>query len=744
MNTKKFYLFLFLFAFLACASKAQNKAVMRPLIETAKESHPIDGTPLLSKEYNQVALYLKQNPDALKRKTMKKTSWTFTVGSTQSWWSVDMTTGLYYQVPSTCRAVNKYSYVFVENSDWGTTVNQAAVDSVSKAFDSSTPADTSKGIYQTDVDDFGNPPDVDGDPKIIILILDIKDGFNGSGAYIAGYFNPVNEINQPYSNKAEIYYVDCNPTDLTTANGITLAMGTTAHEFQHMINWNYHQTDPELTFINEGLSQQATDNCGYPLDFDSYANDVNKPLFSWGTTSDVLNDYSRAARYFVYLKNQFGIGLSKRIVQDSVTGVAGLQNALTGYGVSASLNQIFVNWCIANSINDKTINPAYGYDHSYLTRIKGTTIPFPIVSDSNLFVYNNAVDNLNYTTGSNLKIEFTSGSNLIVKALEKDSTSYNIVDVPLNQQFSEPLFGSTYKSIQFMVINPDTSNYAYYSYQSSADIKGETVLQWDENEPIGYYNISTGDTQCVIFNSFAGGVLDSIRVALRRAGSTRGGVWEYSGSPTSPLGTPIINPITATISTETTVPYPVPYQNWTTIDLRSYSMSTDNPFAVAFTVGKVPTAPALMVSYYPGSSPYYNYTYLQTSDQNISTPGWYYFTNPTGDSVAVYLIRAYVHYKTTGVSKEVELMPAKFNVNQNYPNPFNPSTLISYSIPKANHVVVEIYNMLGQKVETLVNKFQDAGNYKLNFNAGSLPSGVYIYNVRYGNLEQSKKMIFLK
>ena len=458
MSSQKILSILFFSIIMIGVIVPQNKSSVSPIIETAKKSYPIDGTPLLQKEYESTAKYLQEHPEAISGKSMRKTSWTFTVGSTHSWWSVDMSTGLYYQVPSTCRAVNKYSYVFVENSQWGTTVNQAAIDSVSKAFDQSTPADPTKGIYQTDVDDFGNPPDVDSDQRIVILILDIKDGFSGSGGYIAGYFNPVNEISTEYSNNAEIYYVDCNPTDLTTAAGITLAMGTTAHEFQHMINWNYHKTNPELTFINEGLSQQATDNCGYPLDFDSYQNDENKPLYSWGTTSDVVNDYSRTARYFVYLKNQFGIGLSKRIVQDSVVGVAGLQNALTGYGVTETLDQIFANWCIANAVNDKSINPAYGYDNASISKIQGINVGYPDISKSNQSLNNYAVSYLNYKIGTNLKMLINSNSNLIIKAIERTGSTEKIADVNLGQQFSEPQFGSTYQSIQFVIINTQVNN----------------------------------------------------------------------------------------------------------------------------------------------------------------------------------------------------------------------------------------------------------------------------------------------
>ena len=87
---------------------------------------------------------------------------------------------------------------------------------------------------------------------------------------------------------------------------------------------------------------------------------------------------------------------------------------------------------------------------------------------------------------------------------------------------------------------------------------------------------------------------------------------------------------------------------------------------------------------------------------------------------------------------------SKFALAQNYPNPFNPSTVISYSIPKASNVTLKVYDVLGNEVATLVNQFQNANSYKVNFNAASLASGVYIYKIEAGNFTMSKKMLLLK
>ncbi|MEO8513665.1 MAG: T9SS type A sorting domain-containing protein [Ignavibacteria bacterium] len=90
------------------------------------------------------------------------------------------------------------------------------------------------------------------------------------------------------------------------------------------------------------------------------------------------------------------------------------------------------------------------------------------------------------------------------------------------------------------------------------------------------------------------------------------------------------------------------------------------------------------------------------------------------------------------------IIPDEYSLSQNYPNPFNPSTKISYQLPNAGNVKISIYDALGQNVSVLVNKSQNAGNYSIEWNAGNLPSGVYIYKIEAGSFTDSKKMILVK
>ena len=99
--------------------------------------------------------------------------------------------------------------------------------------------------------------------------------------------------------------------------------------------------------------------------------------------------------------------------------------------------------------------------------------------------------------------------------------------------------------------------------------------------------------------------------------------------------------------------------------------------------------------------------------------------------------------------EDSDLLPKQFALHQNYPNPFNLGTIIKYALPKASEVKIHIYNILGQKVRSLVNERQEAG-YRMirwdgnNDRGNEVSSGVYFYRIEAGDFVKSKKMILLK
>ena len=89
-------------------------------------------------------------------------------------------------------------------------------------------------------------------------------------------------------------------------------------------------------------------------------------------------------------------------------------------------------------------------------------------------------------------------------------------------------------------------------------------------------------------------------------------------------------------------------------------------------------------------------------------------------------------------------LPIEYKLFQNFPNPFNPATRIGYSLTKGEWVSLNVYNITGELITKLVNKFEPAGNYEVEFKADNLPSGVYVYKIQTDTYKASKKMIFLK
>ncbi len=107
------------------------------------------------------------------------------------------------------------------------------------------------------------------------------------------------------------------------------------------------------------------------------------------------------------------------------------------------------------------------------------------------------------------------------------------------------------------------------------------------------------------------------------------------------------------------------------------------------------------------------------------------------------VINGKIYGNVTNVEDQDEMIQG-FYLNQNFPNPFNPLTTISYSLDVNSFVNLDVYNILGQKVENIVNDFQTSGDYKINFNANDLPSGIYFYKLVSNNRVLVKKMSIVK
>jgi hypothetical protein len=720
-----------------------------PLVrETGRAGRSVRALPAsgaLAGRERALAEGLRLHPEWRIRPSLARPSWTFSVGSTRGWYAYDFTTEKDYVVQSTCRAVGSHCYIFVENAIWGNQVTQAAVDSVRENFEVRTPADPSRGVFQTDVDVFGPVPDVDGDARIIILILNIVDGFETTGGYIGGYFDSTNEYDLSKSNRAEMIYLDADPVDLRTESGIRESMSIVAHEFQHMLHWN--QDPDEIYFVKEGCSVEAEVICGYGIfDQEPYVNETNHALLDWRYGEDaVYGDYSRAARFMAYLGEQAGQGVFRPLVAGKKQGLLGLNAALTSIAYSRDFNAIFRDWLVANLLDDRSVDPKYGYAMTGLLKPVPILYSFPTVTDTQTVEPLGAVY-LRFPVVPGFRVRFeTAGASLVIKAVETGGGSKRVFDVTPGVEVAEPVLGSAATLRTFICMNTDPNLKAEVRYSASGASAPAVELKYDETEPTGYLQLTARDTVCVTFDAVPGARLDSVRVALRRAGTITGGVWKSTGlSRPTPLGDPLAYPVSATIATTTPVPYPVPFENWATIDLTSYAIDAGSPFAVGFIyAGTGSVGQRVMVAAQKRTGSDRSLTYMHEPG-GTSVPNWY-SVGPTSDSLYTYLIRAYVSQRSTDVVSR-HPAPSVLALHPNYPNPFNPDTRIGFSLPRASRVSVEIWNALGERTAVLADRTFEAGAHSLTWNGTGAdglpaPSGVYVCRLTAGAMVVTRKMV---
>jgi hypothetical protein len=135
-----------------------------------------------------------------------------------------------------------------------------------------------------------------------------------------------------------------------------------------------------------------------------------------------------------------------------------------------------------------------------------------------------------------------------------------------------------------------------------------------------------------------------------------------------------------------------------------------------------------------------NGTTTETSDYN-------FIDEPTESGLYSYRLKQIDFDGSFSYSSEVDvnfIFADDFRLSQNYPNPFNPSTTIEYQIPQSSFITITVYDALGKEVVTLVNEEKPAGIHEVNFEPKDLTSGLYLYKIKTGNFEQTRKMIFLK
>lgn len=195
------------------------------------------------------------------------------------------------------------------------------------------------------------------------------------------------------------------------------------------------------------------------------------------------------------------------------------------------------------------------------------------------------------------------------------------------------------------------------------------------------------------------------------------------------------------------------------IDVSVQNLLDKNPTKKVFIVGLAAEAVGVDGERYPTNTEVDYYFTKSKSNSRIIGLFWWAYKNYPGQwngtkdnstlrtkHTAIGNEIDLVHSLSKQVTKEPksETVPIEFGLSQNYPNPFNPTTLIKYSILKSSFVTLNVYDVLGNEVKTLVNEFKSPGVYELTFNGENLSSGTYFYRITAGNFTETKKFILMK
>lgn len=350
----------------------------------------IDGTPYFYEHFGPILKEASEVPSAPAQPHAPQ----LTLGDRRDFFSVNFNTHEQYIVQATLRAIGEFCYIFVEDSQWLRTVNEQTVRSVRRAFDEATPADSNRGIYEIETELFGAPPDIDGDKRIYLLLLDIRDEATRGSNFVAGFFSPVNQhrgiLRHPglgipvRSNELDMLYLDTDPLNA----GSEKAFGVLAHEFEHLIHWR-HDID-EAIWVNEGCAEYAMFICGYRVrsHISSFQQNPRISLIDWPQeTHSQLAHYGAVYLWMLYLHEHYGGSQTiAAIVKDRANGISGINNALRSRGVEAAFPGIYADWKVANYLDDTEFaDGRYGYQNEQLRlRHRREHRSYPVSVENNI------------------------------------------------------------------------------------------------------------------------------------------------------------------------------------------------------------------------------------------------------------------------------------------------------------------------------------------------------------------------
>ena len=659
-------------------------------------------------------------------------------------------------------------------------VRQQDIDALAVALSEQTPDDSynpDEGIIVNNEAVFGTPPDQNGNGKTTVLWFDIEDGWEPDQGYTAGYVSP----NQNNRNNSDQVSLDLRPglyhPSNDTYRDIANVAATAAHEYQHLIMIPYDNT--EIEFVNEGLSEYAEIVNGYPIRTPSYLLDhirYNVRLLTWrGSTSKVTDDYQRAGAFTNYFGDQYGILETGELTRLAQSGIAGYNEGLDRAGATRDFEDVLFDFHTANVVQDTTLDPRFGYATRGRANTRATAKEVydgrtgsstDLTQDSVLIggaVYYRWENITDFEVVLNT-INGTASSDVRLRAIAQD-TSGVMTSRTFVADGGPESFSGVYDQIVVLVVNTDfaSEEEAFFEYSASwtpPKIEfSDDVVAYDNGQPSSYFAIPNDETSEQIVATKFDVPFEDPNVRLDKIFLP---LYFYSNFDQAPASAPkdfVIKVWTITGSDEPgTLLFDRAFSD-TRGDFGVYQNDPINFYEVDLSefADELSNLPDSIYVGFQGTGPDQNYVVTAVASYdpaNVSQfsgnegewSEWWNLTTTSGTSFneTVVPIRAQFLYPSVLPNEGAPTLPGRVALHQNYPNPFRTSTQVTYELPRPMHVRLDVYDVLGRQVATVVDEQRIAGTHEVPLETGTWASGVYIYRLNAGDHTITRKMMLVK
>lgn len=664
-----------------------------------------------------------------------------------------------------------------------------------------------QGIILNNIDFFaqGNPdlvPDPDGSGVVKLLVLDIRDDWDPDegGGFTAGFFNPADlsprTVNR-FSNQAAILYIDSYPgiyEDDRPANpGRPLSV--IAHEFQHLIHSGRGNM---ITFMDEGQSEIAEIWNGFDARSMIFLNEPAEVsgnvesqsadgILRWRRgEQNVLKDYQRAQLFHGYLHERIGEESVGRLTQSGPGNPwVQYQNVINHSGTGLAFREVLADFYVANWVNDTDWEDGrYGYAQPQFASVRSSTPGRRFDAEARPWVRNEQVSlqygGARYTQWrhvQDLSLSLSSPQEIshFVIAEEENGTEPEIMEL----NGPELMLDGTYSSVVLVSVNTlveSSTNFGSRQFVYSAQWTPSEVRVVDINysvKPVaGYVPFPLFHSENTVFRGPAvrvspsiEGVLQGVDFSLWHTGEAIEGTGTLRVSVTesqlsSGTGADAIN-IPSSVIAYTDIDFEdlSPGSNSVDFSHADIEIEADRNYHVFFRIMDESEDASLLFSFDQGSDEkddtnYYPVrTILAGYNQAGELSGWSRLlgsedNDNDNDNKNLVMTTRILSSVPIGEAPPEVPVSDRFELLYNYPNPFNNDTLVRFNIPSSVEegvrVTIEIYDILGRRVGTLMDETRQAGAQDVLFQAGELSSGIYILRMRAGGSADSHKLMLLK